>query len=130
MNVVAMVSLFLSFQYNQADGRHCLYHGTTIKSMRIVHSPSRKICFHANCSHWYFLISMRYGCNQNLVAQTWQLKSPTFCTLLQQACRVKTGRWPLGSLYQVLPHSISALHSERRQCLPVQGLLISGSTTG
>lgn len=78
MNVVAMVSLFLSLQYNQADGRHCLYHGTTIKSMRIVHSPSRKICFHANCSHWYFLISMRYGCNQNLVAQTWQLKVQLF----------------------------------------------------
>lgn len=88
-NIVAMFSLFLSFQCNDTDGRHCLYHGTTIKSMRIVHSPSRKICFHENCSHWYFLISMRYECNQNLVAQMWQLKSPTFPTLLQQACRIK-----------------------------------------
>lgn len=69
-----MVSLFPSFQYIEADGRHCLHHGTTIKSMRIVHPPSRKICFPANHSHWYFLISMRHGWNKNVVAQIWQLK--------------------------------------------------------
>lgn len=73
-----MVSLFPSFQYIEADGRHCLHHGTTIKSMRIVHPPSRKICFPANRSHWYFLISMRHGWNKNVAVK----KSPTLLTWL------------------------------------------------
>jgi len=107
-----MVCLFISFQYNKADGKHCWYHGTPIKSMRIVHFPSRKICFHANCSHWYFLISVSYRCNQNLFAQLWQLKIPALLMLLLQIRRVKTRRSPFSSLHWILPHHISTFCQE------------------
>lgn len=101
-----MVSLFPSFQYIEADGSHCLHHGTTIKSMRIVHPPSRKICFPANCSHWYFLIPMRYGWNKNVVAQIQQLKG------VQPFPRDYTCGFPLCSLYQALSGGFSASHWE------------------
>lgn len=126
-----MVSLFLSFQ-QKADGRHRLYHGTTIKSMRIVHSSSRNICFHANCSHWYFLNSVRYGCNQHWVAQIWQLKSSKPCLITKTNLPGK--RCPV--FYVRFCHVVFQLAVGRpwfckiRQCLPTQQLLMSGITAG
>lgn len=124
-----MVSLFPSFQYIEADGRHCLHHGTTIKSMRIVHPPSRKICFPAKCSRWYFLFSMRHGWNKNLVAQIWQLKRvqpfPHYYT-----CRVPA-LFPLsGSARRFSSFLMGDPGFAKQQHLPAQGFLIGGIRQG
>lgn len=121
-----MVSLFPSFQYTEADGRHCLHHRTTIKSMRIVHPPSRKICFPANRSRWYFLISMRYGWNKKSGCTNMAVKkSPTLPTWLHlQGSSMR----PCQEDFQ-LPIGRSWF-CQTGQHLPAQGFLISGIRQG